>query len=50
MNGISSLVLLFDSRAIQSFISLVLSKRFTGAPREQDRTLDVEIVADRSRS
>ena len=47
MNGISALVL-FDSGATGSFVSLALSKRFIGAPGEMDCPLDVEIPYDRS--
>ena len=46
MSGISALVL-FDSGATRSFVSLALSNRFIGAPGELDCPLDVEIVDDR---
>ncbi|XP_052627095.1 uncharacterized protein LOC128133625 [Lactuca sativa] len=45
-NDISSMVL-FDSGATRSFVSLALSKRFSRAPRELDCLLDVEIADDR---
>ena len=47
MNDISALVL-FDSGATRSFVSLALSKRFGGAPGVLDCPLDVEIVDDRT--
>ena len=47
MNGVSPLVL-FDSGATRSFVSLALSKKFAGAPGELDFPLDVEIADDRS--
>ena len=47
MNGISALIL-FDSWATRSFVSLALSKRFARALRELDCPLDVEIANDRS--
>ena len=47
MNGISAMIL-FDSGATQSFVSLALSKRFSRAPRELDCPLDVEIADDRT--
>ena len=45
MNGISALVL-FDSGATRSFVSLALSKRFSRLPEELDCPLDIEIVDD----
>ena len=47
VDDISTLVL-FDSGATRSFLSLALSKRFFGAPGELDCPLDVEIVDDRT--
>ncbi|CAH1413450.1 unnamed protein product [Lactuca virosa] len=47
VNGISAMVL-FDSGATRSFVSLALSKRFTRAPGELDYPLDEEIVDDRT--
>ena len=47
MNGIPAMVL-FDSGAIQSFVSFALSKRFVKAPWELDCPLDVEIADDRT--
>ena len=47
VKDIYSLVL-FDSGATRSFVSLALSKRFAGAPRELDCPLDVEIADDLS--
>ena len=38
--------MLFDLGATRSFMSLVLSKQFVGAPGELDYPLDVEIVDD----
>ena len=46
MNGISALVL-FDSVANRSFVSLVVSKRFVGDPEKLDCPLDVKIIDDR---
>ena len=46
MNGIFALVL-FDSGATRSFVSLVLSKRFIGATGALDFPLDVEIDDER---
>ena len=45
VNDISALIL-FDSGATQSFVSLVLNKRFFGAPSELDHPIEVEIVDD----
>ena len=45
MNGISPLVL-FDSRATQSFLSLALYKRFVDAPGEMDCRLEVDTADD----
>lgn len=45
MNGIPALVL-FDSRATQSFVSLQLSKRFEDVPGDLDYPLEVEIADD----
>ena len=47
MNGIPALVL-FDSGATRSFVSLALSKRFSRAPGELDCPLEVEIADDRT--
>ena len=47
MNGIFTLIL-FDSGATQSFVSLAFSKRFVGVPGELDRPLDMEISDDRT--
>ena len=47
MNCISAMVL-FDSEATRSFVSLTLSKRFSGSPGELDNPLDVEIADDRT--
>ena len=47
MNGILALVL-FDSVATRSFVFLMLSKRFTGAPWDSECPLDVEIADDRT--
>ena len=47
MYGISDLVL-FDSGATRSSVSLGLSKRFVGAPGELDCSLDVKFVDDRT--
>ncbi|XP_023731847.1 uncharacterized protein LOC111879616 [Lactuca sativa] len=47
VNGISAMVL-FDSGATRSFVSLALSKRFSRAPRELDCPFDVEIADDRT--
>ena len=41
-------LVLFDSGATRSFVSLALSKRFARSPRELDYPLDVEIDDDRS--
>ncbi|XP_023770579.1 uncharacterized protein LOC111919200 [Lactuca sativa] len=46
VNGIS-VVVLFDSRATRSFVSLALRMRVAGAPGELDYPLDVEITDDR---
>ena len=46
MKGISTLVL-FDLGATQSFLSLVLSKRFVDPLGELDCPLEVEIADDR---
>lgn len=46
VNGISTLVL-FDLGAIRSFLSLVLSKSFVGAPGELDFPFELEVeIAD----
>lgn len=45
MNGVSALVL-FDSGATRSFVSLGLNKRFGDAPRELGYPLEVEITDD----
>ena len=47
MNGISTLVL-FNSGATRSFVSLALSNQFVGATEELDCHIDVEIVDDRT--
>ena len=47
VNGISAMVL-FDSGASRSFMSLALSKRFSRAPGELDCPLDVKITDDRT--
>ena len=47
MNAISGLVL-FDSGATRSFVSLTLSKRFADALGDLDYLLEVEIADDRS--
>ena len=47
VNGISALVL-FDSGATRSFVSLALSKRFSRAPGKLDCPLEVEIADDRT--
>ncbi|KAL7593210.1 hypothetical protein Lser_V15G34740 [Lactuca serriola] len=47
VNNIHALVL-FDSGATRSFVSLVLSNRFVGAPGELDCPLDIDIADDRS--
>ena len=47
VNGISAMVL-FDSGATRSFVSLALSKRFSRAPGELDCPLEVEIADDRT--
>ena len=47
MNDILAMVL-FDSGATRSFVSLALSKRFSRAPGELDCPLDVEIADDRT--
>ena len=47
VNNISALVL-FDSGAIRSFVTLALSKRFSRASGERDCPLNVEIVDDRT--
>ena len=47
VNDISTLVL-FDSGATRSFVSLALSKNFVRAPGVLDSPLDVEIVDDRT--
>ncbi|XP_052624820.1 uncharacterized protein LOC128132335 [Lactuca sativa] len=47
VNDIPAMVL-FDSGATRSFVSLVLSKRFSRAPGELDCPLEVEIADDRT--
>lgn len=47
VNNISAMVL-FDSGATRSFVSLALSKRFSRAPGELDCPLEVEIADDRT--
>ena len=47
VNDISAMIL-FDSGATRSFVSLALSKRFSKAPGELDCPLDIEIADDRT--
>ncbi|KAL7608268.1 uncharacterized protein LOC111895812 [Lactuca sativa] len=47
VNDISALIL-FDAGATQSFVSLVLIKRFAGAPGELDYPLKFDLADDRS--
>ncbi|KAL7608806.1 hypothetical protein Lser_V15G12358 [Lactuca serriola] len=46
VNGISALIM-FNTGATRSFVSLALRKRFVGAPGELDCPLDVKITDDR---